>query len=191
MSDNLVRLGLAQNYCAPREDLSLEDLYQRYRTPIFQYLYRLCGSAEQAEDLAQETFVKACVGLLAFRGDCSVATWLFQIARNVYLGSLRRSSPTRIDTDELLAIPDRDSAGDPVQRYAAREQRSLIDLALDQLPEKQRSILLLRDQEGLSYAEIADILEISLSAVKVNLFRARNAFRAAYNALNQEFEGEL
>jgi RNA polymerase sigma-70 factor (ECF subfamily) len=165
--------------------LTLEALYQRYRGPIRQYLYQLCGSAEQADDLTQETFVRAFVGLLTFRGDCSVATWLFRIARNAYLNSLRRPDPNRVDTDEFLAILDEIYENDPVQRYAASEERSVIGMALAQLPEKQRSILLLRDDEGLSYVEIADVLGISLSAVKVNLFRARNAFREAYAALQR------
>jgi RNA polymerase sigma-70 factor (ECF subfamily) len=152
------------------------------------YLYRLCGSTDQAEELTQEAFIRAYTGLLTFRGKCSVATWLFRIARNTYLNSLRRPSPTRIDTDELLAIPDQGSANDPVRQYAAVEQRGLIALALAQLPEQQRSVLLLRDAEGLAYVEIADVLGISLAAVKVNLFRARNAFRAAYAAFETHEE---
>lgn len=165
---------------------SLEALYARYRQPVLRYLCQLCGSPEQAEELTQETFIRAHTGLLSFRGDCSVATWLFRIARNLYLNSLRRPSPTRIDTDELLAIPDRAADADPVRRFAASEQRDQIALALAQLPEKQRSILLLRDAEGLAYDEIARVLEISLSAVKVNLFRARAAFRAAYAGFDHE-----
>jgi RNA polymerase sigma-70 factor (ECF subfamily) len=165
--------------------LSLDALYRRYQGPVQRYLQQLCGSADQAEELSQETFANACAGLLSFRGDCSVATWLFRIARNAYLNSLRRPAPARIDTDELLAIPDAGAYGDPARSYAAREQRDIIGLALAQLPERQRSLLLLRDAEGLSYAEIADILGLSLAAVKVNLFRARHAFRAAYGALEQ------
>lgn len=180
MSQPLALASSADDDRATRELYALEELYQRYRRPIQHYLYQLCGSIEQAEELTQETFIRAHTGLLTFRGDCSVATWLFRIARNLYLKSLRHPSPPRIDTDELLDIPDRAVEGDPVQHYAAREQRDLIGLTLAQLPEKQRSILLLRDAEGLAYDEIARVLEISLSAVKVNLFRARAAFRAAY-----------
>jgi RNA polymerase sigma-70 factor (ECF subfamily) len=164
---------------------TLDALYREYQGPVQRYLYRLCGSADQAEELTQETFANACAGLLGFRGDCSVATWLFRIARNTYLGSLRRPSPARIETDELLAIPDSAAYGDPDRSYAAREQRDTIGLALAQLPERQRSMLLLRDAEGLSYAEIADVLDLSLAAVKVNLFRARGAFRAAYEAMER------
>jgi RNA polymerase sigma-70 factor, ECF subfamily len=168
-----------------RAQITLDALYRHYQGPVQRYLHRLCGSADQAEELTQDTFANACAGLLSFRGDCSVATWLFRIARNAYLNSLRRPAPARIDTDELLAIPAADAYGDPARSYAAREQRDTIGLALAQLPERQRSLLLLRDAEGLSYAEIADVLELSLAAVKVNLFRARNAFRAAYQAMEQ------
>ncbi|NTW03929.1 MAG: RNA polymerase sigma factor, partial [Oscillochloris sp.] len=156
--------------------VALETIYQHYRGPVQSYLYRLCGSVDLSEELTQETFLRACAGLISFRGDSSVATWLFRIARNAYLNSLRRPTTARIATDELLAIPDATGTTDPAGRYAAQEQRTLISIALGQLPEKQRSILLLRDSEGLSYAEIADVLEISLAAVKVNLFRARNSF---------------
>lgn len=171
---------------AARAAQPFDELYQRFRGPVLNYLYQLSGSPDTAEELAQETFIKACAGLLAFRGECSVATWLFRIARNTYLDSLRRPYPARIDTDELLAIPDRAAEADPARAYAAAEQRSLIGLALAQLPERQRTILLLRDDEGLAYAEIAEILAISLSAVKINLFRARAAFRAAYAALDTQ-----
>jgi RNA polymerase sigma-70 factor, ECF subfamily len=186
MSHPFNALDLAPDAGSLPETLSLEALYQRYHDPLRRYLHRLCGSVDQAEELTQEAFVRAYTGLLTFRGDCSVATWLFRIARNTYLNSLRRPSPTHIDTDEFLSIPDQAGANDPVRQYAAIEQRGLIALALAQLPEQQRSVLLLRDAEGLAYVEIADVLQISLAAVKINLFRARNAFRAAYAA----FEGD-
>jgi RNA polymerase sigma-70 factor (ECF subfamily) len=165
----------------------LETLYREHHAAVLRYLVRMSGSRELAEELAQETFIRAAAGLFAFRGDCSVATWLFRIARNCYLNTRRRPNPARIDTDELLAIPDGGS-GDPARHYAASERRDLIGLALAQLHERQRSLLLLRDAEGLSYAEIADVLEMSLAAVKVNLFRARNAFRAAYAEFDADHE---
>ena len=153
-----------------------------YHKPIERYLLRLCGLADLAEELAQETFLRVVVGWLAFRGESSVATWVFRIARNTYLSYLRRPHATRIDTDEFLAIPDATVQHDPVQHQANVERRGLIMLALGQLSEKQRSILLLRDDQGLSYAEISVVLGISLAAVKVHLFRSRNAFRAVYAA---------
>ena len=169
-------------------ELTPEAVYRRYRRPISGYLYQLSGSPDLAEELTQETFLRALTGLAGLRAEGAAATWLFRIARNVYLQSLRRPASTRIPTDDLLASPDADRGGDPVGQYRAHEQRTLIGLALAQLPEKQRSVLLLRDAEGLSYAEIAEVLEVSLATVKTTLFRARQAFRAAYTALDNESE---
>jgi RNA polymerase sigma-70 factor (ECF subfamily) len=159
----------------------LEEWYQCYYTRIYAYLHRLCGVGEQAEDLTQETFIKASLAMARYRGDCSVQTWLFRIARNCYLDSVRRASSVRIDTDQLHAIPDNAYHGDPMRRYEASEARDAISLALSMLSERQRSILLLRDAEDLSYQEIADVLGMSLAAVKVNLFRARRTFRELYS----------
>lgn len=191
MSQPFQALDIAPSAQTAGQRESLEELYRLYREPVRRYLWQLCGADDQAEELTQETFIKAYAGLLMFRGECSVATWLFRIARNLYLNSLRRPSPTRIDTDELLAIPDSGGQGDPVERYAAGERRDRISHALAQLPEQQRSVLLLRDAEGLAYIEIADVLGISLAAVKVTLFRARNAFRQAYRALDEGDYDEL
>lgn len=190
MSKPLLTNALTRN--AETADARLLEIgYQRYYRSIQAYLHRLCGSHEQAEDLAQETFAKASAAIHKFRGDASLRTWLFQIARNTYLDTLRRPSSVRIDTEEFLAIPDAANDNDPVSRYDASEHRDRIALALGQLPERQRSILLLRDAEELSYIEIADVLAISLAAVKVNLFRARRAFREAYAQLEaSEHPGE-
>jgi RNA polymerase sigma-70 factor (ECF subfamily) len=162
------------------EKLTLDSVYRQYRQPIERYLTQLSGSPDLAEDLTQETFARVCAAAQSFRGECSLATWLFRIARNAYLNSARRPDARRIDTDELLAIPDEQAYGDPVQSYASHEQRSVIEVVLAQLPERQRSLLLLRDNEDLAYAEIAEVLGLSVAAVKVNLFRARLAFRQLY-----------
>jgi RNA polymerase sigma factor (SigM family) len=181
-------LSISTTAQATRQTLELEQLYRDYYAPLLRYLERMCGSPELAEELVQETFIKAYIGLLTFRGECSVTTWLFRIARNLYLNSLRRPSPSAIKTDQLLAIPDNGKQQDPVYQADLREQRDRISLLLAQLPERQRSVLLLRDLEGLSYLEIAGVLDISLSAVKVSLFRARNSFRNAFLELE---EGDL
>lgn len=171
----------AENSMSERE--SLETLYQRYRLPVQGFLYQLCGSFDQAEELTQETFFRAHIGLASFRGDCSTATWLFTIARNAYLKSVRHPQAEAIEPDLLEAIPEQTGAVDPVRAYTAHEQRAMINQALTQLPEKQRTILILRDIEGLAYMEIAGVLNMSLASVKVNLFRARHAFRLVYEAL--------
>ena len=147
---------------------------------VYRFLVRLCGNLDTAEELTQETFARAWAARRSFRGESSQKTWLLQIARNLYLNQQRRHAETRIPTDELQAIPDSGKLGDPARRFANSQQREIIMAILAQLPEKQRSIIVLCDAEGLSYAEIADVLGMSLAAVKVNLFRARHAFRYAY-----------
>lgn len=167
-----------------REPEAFEGLYDLYYRPILRYLHQLSGSADQAEELAQETFVKAYTGLLTFRGDSTAATWLYRIARNTYLNSVRRPAPAEIDTGALDAIPDPAPYGDPVRSHVASEQRDQIARVLARLPEEQRSIVLLRDAEGLGYTEIADVLGISVGAVRMKLFRGRNAFRQIYEQLD-------
>jgi len=171
---------------------AFEALYALYYQPIARYLTQLCGSPEQAEELAQETFVRAYTGLLTFRHEATVATWLFRIARNLYLNSQRRQQAAPIDAAQWQAIPDQSGYGDPDLHIAATEQRAAIRVALEQLPEPHRSILLLRDGAGLSYVEVADVIGISVAAVRMKLFRARNIFRRAYSELEGDHDdGEL
>ena len=175
---------------ALRGNEAFTTLYEHYHEPVLRYLYQLSGSWDQAEELAQETFVRAYTGRLTFRGNSSVATWLFRIARNTYLNSRRRQRPAELDTTEFHAIPDTTQHADPVQHYAAGEQRDRIGLALRELPEEQRSILLLRDAAGLAYGEIAQVLGLSVAAVRIRLFRARNAFRTIYRSLEGDEGGD-
>ena len=189
MIGSLLVLGETARAGAREQRESFETLYELYHGRLLRYLWQLCGSHDQAEELAQETFVKAYTGLLTFRGESSAATWLFRIARNAYLDSLRRPAATHVAPADLLRIPDTTGAGDPVRRYAEGEQRDLIARALRDLPELQRSVLLLRDAEGLAYVEIADVLGLSVAAVRIRLFRARNAFRQIYREL-EDGEGD-
>jgi RNA polymerase sigma-70 factor (ECF subfamily) len=140
----------------------------------------MCGDPLLADELAQETMVRAATKLLLFRGDSAFSTWLFRIARNTYLSWAERQRDVKIDTEELHALPDQRADGDPEAYVLNIEQRVTIRRALTMLPERQRTILLLRDLEGFSYAEIALVLEMSLAAVKVNLHRARLRFRDVY-----------
>jgi RNA polymerase sigma-70 factor, ECF subfamily len=162
---------------------AFEQLYNDYRPAVMRYLLGMGGDPLLAEELAQETFVRAAASLLLFRGESTVGTWLFRIARNTYLSWAERQRDAEIDTDEFQALPDERADGDPEAQLLASEQRATIRRALAMLPERRRTIVLLRDVQGLTYAEIAMVLGISIAAVKVNLHRARLAFRTIYEQI--------
>ena len=159
---------------------AFEQLYDAYRPAVARYLLGMCGEVALAEELTQEVFVRAAANLLLFRGESTVSTWLFRIARNTYLSWAERQRDAEINTSQFLAIPDQRATNDPEVQALQTEQRATIRRAMGMLPERQRTILLLRDLQELSYAEIAVVLEMSLAAVKVNLHRARLRFREVY-----------
>lgn len=171
------------NQGVPATTHVFEQLYDQYQPAVNRYLLGMSSDVVLAEELTQEVFVRAAASLLLFRGDCTVSTWLFRIARNTYLSWVDRQRDAEINTEEFHALPDHGANGNPEMQLLQREQRATIRRAMAMLPERQRTILLLRDLQGLSYAEIAVVLEMSLAAVKVNVHRARLSFRAIYDKL--------
>ncbi|WP_027417504.1 RNA polymerase sigma factor [Aneurinibacillus terranovensis] len=159
------------------------ELIRRYERRILAFILHMLKSyhmEDQAEDLAQETFYKAFRNLQSFRDvEASFSTWLYTIARNTVLSELRKSrnsevylednnqQPARISTDRL-----------PEQELLRTERVDLVRRAINQLPEKQRTALILREYEQLDYKEIADILDTTISSVKSLLFRARGSIKS-------------
>lgn len=142
----------------------------------------------EAEDVVQETYVRACQALSGFRGDASLSTWLTRIARNEALGRLRRRRPTA-DLEAIEAVQQGRGAsilmfptaqgGDPEGAAARREIRRLLEEAIDDLPDVFRPVLVARDVDGLSVEETAEILGVRPETVRTRLHRARRLLRAA------------
>ncbi|HEY3290457.1 MAG TPA: sigma-70 family RNA polymerase sigma factor, partial [Anaerolineae bacterium] len=138
-----------------------------------------------AEDVLQETFIKAFRNLSTFEGRSSFATWLYRIASNEALMSLRRRKPEALSVDATIDTPDGEH--DPVEiidwcclpedELLSAEAREYLDKAIDQLAATLRVVFLLRDIEGLSVRETAEALNISEAAVKTRLLRARLQLR--------------
>lgn len=147
----------------------LEELYNTYRTDLYRYLCHLNHDPAEAEDLLSETFLRALRRLHTYRGDCVVKTWLFGIAHNVWLESLRKRRPT-VSADDLLetyltddTLPDHTDT---------RLQWQRVQALLQQKDDRTRRVVQLRAQ-GYSYAEIAARLGISESSARVIEHRTR------------------
>ena len=147
----------------------LEELYNTYRTDLYRYLCHLNHDPAEAEDLLSETFLRALRRLHTYRGDCVVKTWLFGIAHNVWLESLRKRRPT-VSADDLLetyltddTLPDHTDT---------RLQWQRVQALLQQKDDRARRVVQLRAQ-GHSYAEIAARLGISESSARVIEHRTR------------------
>ena len=150
------------------------ELARRHGPALFRYAARmLTGQHHAAEDALQEALVKAWLALPDFRGDASVRTWLFRLVANECATSRRRRRPQPVDDGLLEMMPGRDGYR-PDSAAVAADLRAALEDALDELPWRQRASWMLREVEGLSYAEIAEVLGVGPAVVRGQLHRARS-----------------
>lgn len=169
-----------------------EAVLDRYEKPIFNFIYRTIGDYAEAEDLTQETFIAAFKAFEQFRGDSNVHTWLRRIAYNNCKNRFKQRDRQRefegASLDAGMAFDEgEDGAGatrevpdwsySPARLLERKELRALIERAIDSLAPEYKVVLLLCDQENLSYNEIVEITGLSLAAVKTRLNRARAMVR--------------
>ncbi len=178
------------------EEAAYRELIRRYERPLFSLLYRMVRDRELAEDLAQETFVKALNAIESYRPEYKFSSWIFKIANNAAIDHLRRreldtlsleGSP-HAETPEAvqataLQIGDRQES--PLDEVEARELGGQIEQAIARLRPEYRSCILLRHVEGRAYEEIAEILNLPLGTVKTYIHRARNELRQALAHLRE------
>ncbi|GAB6990290.1 RNA polymerase sigma factor [Paenibacillus pini] len=174
------------------------ELMRRYQRKILTFVYHMLKSSHMellAEDLCSETFYKAFRGLNSFREvDASFSTWLYTIARNTVLSELRKQRTAHVPLEESGYIPLASSDIAPEQAMLRNEKVGKVREAINKLPEKQRSALILREYDQLDYQEIADILGQSVSSVKSLLFRARSSVKVQlepyfYEHIYEHYEG--
>jgi len=171
------------------DEQSFGLLLQRYRTPLVNFLYRMVRSREQAEDLAQEVFIRVYRAREEYVPSAKFTTWLFRIATNLALNSLRdhRHQKLEISMDAPVIADAADGDEKPFevadkhptieQELVEEDRKKMIRHAIEKLPEKQRAAVLLHKYQELDYAEIAKILSVSESALKSLLFRAYESLR--------------
>lgn len=153
------------------EPWALEQFYQGYQPQVYALCHRMLGREEDAQDAMQAAFVQAFRALPGFRGDSAVRTWLYRIALNEALTLLRRRKRAPEPLHETTSVPD---GAKGIQRKLA------VQTALAHVHPDQKALLVLRYWEGLGYEDIAAVLNITVSAVKMRLNRAREEFRKMY-----------
>lgn len=163
---------------------ALSALLSRYEGPIYRFGTSLCRDPEKAKDVLQATLLAMARGLPTYRGDASLSTWLFTIARSFCIKQqrTRKHAPALVslDAEDDAATPElSDRAPLPDEALARRRMADAVQRAIAALPEDQREVLVLRDVEGLAASEVAEVLGLSVPAVKSRLHRARLAARVA------------
>jgi RNA polymerase sigma-70 factor (ECF subfamily) len=166
-----------------------QEIFTVYYPKIVRYLRRLIGEVE-AEDVAQEVFVKVNKALDGFRGESSLSTWIYRIATNAAMDHRRKpvtqyepltpDSPSDDDSPMDAAVLDADPRLDTL--LIRKDMNDCIRGIVDGLPENYRTVLVLSDLEGLANAEIAEVLDITLDTVKIRLHRARVRLRKELEA---------
>lgn len=169
------RALVTQTQAGNRDAFSV--LVVRYQSRVLNLLYRRLGDRETALDVAQEVFLKAYRGLPGFQGESQFFTWLYRISFNEAANAhRRRERQPRVEAD----APESDRLPDPHDSGAALERRDdtrLIQQAMAELGDEFAQAVILRDLEGLSYQEIADVLQVPVGSVKSRIHRARQTLR--------------
>ncbi|HET8654724.1 MAG TPA: sigma-70 family RNA polymerase sigma factor [Longimicrobiaceae bacterium] len=167
------------------EKRAFTELAERYQTRLLNFVYRTTGDRERAEDLVQETFIRVYRHLHRFDQSKKFSTWVYTIASNLAKNELRNRSRNPLvlfqaikknwDSDQR-PLEWEDNTYRPDDLYRKRHLKQIVDAAVKDLPEHHRAVFVLREMEGKSYEEIAEITGCNLGTVKSRLNRARNNF---------------
>jgi RNA polymerase sigma-70 factor (ECF subfamily) len=176
--------------CAAGDEAACARLMSDHQRMVYQLAFHLLGDAQEALDLSQEVFLRVFRTLPSFRGQSTLRTWIYRIVVNQASNRLRwwrrRHRAQQVPLEEHAAthgdLPDQRSAAMPDRLLQQREVADRVWGALGQLPFDQRTVIVLREIDGLSYEEIAESLGVAVGTVKSRLARARGTLRAALGA---------
>ncbi|MDQ3713279.1 MAG: sigma-70 family RNA polymerase sigma factor [Acidobacteriota bacterium] len=168
------------------DEAAFGEIMRRYRSPITNYIYRFLNDYEEAVDLAQETFVRVYFAIERYHTEYAFSTYIYRIATNLAISEIRRRKRRRLvsltglfqyDNKEAQDFNPPDEKSLPDENLIESEQSQTIARAIATLPEKYRAPIVLRDIEGRSYEEIAQIMELGLGTTKSRISRARGLLR--------------
>lgn len=168
---------------------AFDELVRRHSTPMFRVAFRVLGDGVEAEDAVQDAWVSAWRSLRSFRGDSAPSTWLYRVVTNAALALIRRRRSTVLvdPIDEAFGRLTCGSDSDTPEAHAVRrEEAVLVQRAIATLAPSQRVPLVLRELEGLSYDEIAEVLDVSVTALHSRLHRARVALLSRLREMRDE-----
>ena len=169
---------------------AFEKLVEKYKKRIYYLAYRMTRDHDSADELAQESFVKAYQALGSFKKGYSFYTWVYRICVNLTINFLKREKHT-VSADylrEMDLLPETGTDIDQLERMITSEQAGLVKRVLDTLPPEQKSAFLLKTYDNMSYEEMADVMECSIGTVMSRLFRARQKLKKALKAAETERE---
>jgi len=180
--------------CLSGEKEALEEFVNLFQKPIFNLAYRLCGDRDSAEDIAQESLIRALENLKNFKGESSLYTWLYRITTNIFYDYLRQRKELSYDQmvygeeEETtgLELPDEETS---VEKEVERKDiQEIVRREIEKIPSYYRTVLVLYDIEGFSYEEICQILQKPLGTVKSRLNRARQLLKQRLEKYRELFE---
>jgi RNA polymerase sigma-70 factor (ECF subfamily) len=176
------RIGDAEllRYFRRGDQSALDLLMERHRDALFRFCYHLTGNREDAEDVCQETLARAMTRVTSLQSDSAFRSWLFSIARNLSIDTHRRKKRTVAMPDDE-AMPIQLFTETPQDRVEVAEEHQTVATAMGKLAQSHQRVLVLREVEGMSYAAIAEELDVSQSAVETLLFRARRRLKEEYH----------
>ncbi len=174
-----------------RDEAAFEELIRQYEKKVYTLCFRMCGNSEDAEEAAQDAFLALWRGIDRFRQESSLSTWIYRLATNACIDTLRRrkkqSGSVSLDDEELF-VDAVDTSPQPQETVEHRETQKLLQEGLSALPEEYRKVLILREIEGLSYTEIAESASIKLGTVKSRISRGRSLLRNFLSGNGNFFE---
>ncbi|GAB4266449.1 MAG: sigma-70 family RNA polymerase sigma factor [Candidatus Rifleibacteriota bacterium] len=167
------------------DEACFRELVERHKKRVFNLTYRFLNGSSDAEDIAQEVFVKVYFAKSSYKPTAKFTTWLYVITRNTCLQAIKRRGNTismnekasNSNETEVQALLTDATAKNPFEKILSAEKRQKIAEAIAKLPETQRMVILLRRYDQLSYEEIAEVLGCSVQAVKSLLFRGRTSLK--------------
>ena len=181
--------------CKQGDSVAMERLILKYQNRIYNVILKICADPDDAAELTQETFVKIIENINKFQGKSRFYTWAFRIAVNLTLNYCQRNTKLTLSSIDTIkrqndnqtkqALKDflrDDSSPDPAAVVQNKELCDLTIKALMKLDDPQRTVMILRDVEGMNYAQIADVLNIELGTVRSRLSRARGRLRQILEA---------